>query len=243
MNANEYANLEQIEGSHWYYAGKRELVGWWLRRCAGLNRGTVLADCGAGTGRFALGLSRECQVRVVDDHAESLAILRGRFPDGQVLEGSCTKLPFSADSIDCLTALDVLEHVEHDAAAVREFHRVLRPGGVAVITVPAAMALWSDWDVALHHFRRYDRPGLASLFPRENWELVHINYTNVVVFPLVWLVRQWRQRTGTRGGRAEDALPPRWLNRLLQLVFVRTGRVSALPFPIGVSLLLVARKR
>jgi ubiquinone/menaquinone biosynthesis C-methylase UbiE len=243
MDAAEYANLEKVEREHWYYAGKRELVGWWLRRCAGLKRNTVLADCGAGTGRFALELAAECQVRVVDDHGESLAILRQRFSAEQVLEGSCTKLPFTADSVDCLTALDVLEHVEQDAAAVREFLRVLRPRGVAVITVPAAMALWSDWDVALHHYRRYDRRGLAALFPSENWEIIHINYTNVAVFPVVWLVRKWRQWTGAKGGRAEDALPPRWLNRLLQFVFVRTGRVSAVPFPFGVSLLLVARKK
>ncbi len=243
MDAAEYANLEKVEREHWYYAGKRELVGWWLRRCAGLKRDTVLADCGAGTGRFALELAGECRVRVVDDHGESLAILRQRFSAEQVLEGSCTKLPFTADSVDCLTALDVLEHVEHDATAVREFLRVLRPGGVAVITVPAAMALWSDWDVALHHFRRYNRSGLAALFPLENWELVHLNYTNVAVFPAVWLVRKWRQWTGAKGGRAEDALPPRWLNRLLQFVFVRTGRISAVRFPFGVSLLLVARKK
>jgi ubiquinone/menaquinone biosynthesis C-methylase UbiE len=243
MNAEEYANLEQVEAAHWYYAGKRELVGWWLRRCAGLTRATLLADCGAGTGRFALEFAGECQVRVVDDHLGSLSILRERFAADQVLEGSCTNLPFGADSVDCVTALDVLEHVEHDAAAVREFHRVLRPGGVAVITVPASMALWSDWDVALHHFRRYDRASLAALFPAADWKREHVNYTNFAVFPAVWLVRNWRKWTKAKGGRAEDALPPRWLNRLLQFVFVRTGRVSAVPFPFGVSLLLVARKR
>lgn len=243
MDAAEYANLEKVEREHWYYAGKRELVGWWLRRCAGLKRETVLADCGAGTGRFALELAGECQVRVVDDHAESLEILRQRFTAEQVLEGSCTKLPLADNSTDCLTALDVLEHVERDAAAVREFHRALRPGGVAVVTVPASMALWSDWDVALHHFRRYDRPQLAALFPAGQWEVLHVNYTNVAVYPAVWLVRKWRHWTGAKGGRAEDALPPRWLNRLLQFIFVRTGRVSLVPFPFGVSLLLVARKR
>ena len=243
MDAAEYANLERVEREHWYYAGKRELVAWWLRRSGALQRDTVLADCGAGTGRFALELACECQVRVVDDHAESLAILRTRFAADQVLPGACTQLPFAADSVDAITALDVLEHVEHDAAAVREFHRVLRPRGIAVITVPAAMALWSDWDVALHHFRRYNRAGLVALFPAADWEVEHVNYTNVVVFPLVWLVRKWRQWTGADGGRAEDALPPRWVNRLLQFIFVRTGRVAAVPFPFGVSLLLVARKR
>ena len=127
MDAAEYANLEKVEREHWYYAGKRELVAWWLRRCAGLGPRTVLADCGAGTGRFALELSGECQVRVIDDHRESLALLRERFPAAHVLEGSCTQLPLAANAVDCLTALDVLEHVEHDRQAVREFHRVLRP--------------------------------------------------------------------------------------------------------------------
>jgi hypothetical protein len=109
------------------------------------------------------------------------------------------------------------------------------------------MALWSDWDVALHHFRRYHRAQLRALFPADAWEIVYVNYTNVVVYPAVWLVRKWRALRRLLGwagpaARTEDQLPPRWLNGLLRGLFVNLA-AWRLPFPFGVSLLLVARRR
>jgi len=244
MNADEYSNLGRVEREHWYYAGKRELVRRWIGRTAGISRESLLLDCGAGTGLFAALMRADCRVRVLDDHAESLAILRTRFGPDEIVEGSATKIPLPAASVDCVTALDVLEHIADDRGAVGEIRRVLRPGGHVVVTVPAMMALWSDWDVALHHHRRYARQELQALFPSGDWEILHLNYTNVAVFPAVWLVRRWqRWRHPGTSGRAEDMVPPAWLNRLLQTVFVQLGLVRGIRFPFGVSLLLVARKR
>jgi hypothetical protein len=104
--------------------------------------------------------------------------------------------------------------------------------------------------VALHHFRRYDRAQLETLFPLAQWEVVQSNYTNVLVYPAVWAVRRWRawrQGKETQGRpaaavRSEDKIPPRWLNALLRATFVALAR-SRVPFPFGVSLLLVARRR
>ena len=246
MNAEEYANLEQTEREHWYYAGKRVLVRYWLERTAPAGPRPTLLDCGAGTGLFAQEMAAYCRVLVLDDHEESLRLLRTRFPADQVLQVSAAGIPLPDGAADMVTALDVLEHIEADGAAVREMGRVLRPGGVLVATVPASMALWSDWDVGLHHFRRYDRPGLSALFADgKTWEIVHVNYTNFAVFPLVWLVRKWRAWRGgavTEGRRTEDTLPPRWLNTLLRALFVTTGKLRV-PLPFGVSLLLVARRR
>jgi hypothetical protein len=138
----------------------------------------------------------------------------------------------------------VLEHTPDDGAVVAGFHRLLKPGGVALVTVPASMALWSDWDTALHHFRRYSRPQLTALFPAAQWEVLHVNYTNVAVYPAVWLVRKWRKWFPRKSGqvRSEDKLPAPWLNALLRGLFVRPA-FWRLPLPFGVSLLLVARKR
>jgi hypothetical protein len=108
------------------------------------------------------------------------------------------------------------------------------------------MALWSDWDVTLHHFRRYHRAQLRALFPDASWEIVYVNYTNVLVYPAVWLVRKWRALRAKPGSgaaaRTEDRLPPRWLNALLEATFVGMAKWRV-PFPFGVSLLLVARRR
>lgn len=244
MNADEYANLDRVERVHWYYAGKRELVRGWIQRVAGLSRGSLLLDCGAGTGLFAEGMRDVCGVRVLDDHAESLAILRTRFAGSEIIEGTATHIPLPAAAADCITVLDVLEHIKDDQAAVREIHRVLRPGGCVVATVPAMMTLWGYWDTALHHHRRYTAAGLKALFAGREWEIVHVNYTNVAVFPAVWLVRRWqRWRDSGANSRMEDRIPPAWLNRFLQWLFVRLGLVRGVRFPFGVSLLLVARKR
>jgi hypothetical protein len=74
-----------------------------------------------------------------------------------------------------------------------------------------------------------------------------VNYTNVLVYPAVWLVRKWRalrRRLGRpeSAARTEDRLPPAWLNGLLRRQFVSLASWRV-PFPFGVSLLLVARRR
>jgi SAM-dependent methyltransferase len=252
MDAAEYTNLEATERDHWYYAGKRHLVRHWINRVRAPAREEILLDCGAGTGRFAKEMEAFCRVLVLDDHAEALQLLRTRFKPEQILNLVRGEVPLPDASVDYVTALDVLEHVPDDRAVVRGFHRLLKPGGLAVVTVPASMALWSDWDVGLHHFRRYHRQQLKALFPDDQWELVHLNYTNVIVYPAVWLVRKWRALKGPRdrvgnravnaGARSEDKLPPAWLNELLRSLFVGMGR-SSVPMPFGVSLILMARRR
>jgi len=244
MNSEEYANLERVEADHWYYAGKRELVGKWILRTRPPSSDDVLLDCGAGTGRFAKEMEAHCRVLVLDDHEEALRLLRTRFRGEQIMSLAGDQVPLPDHSVEYVTALDVLEHVPDDAAVVRGFHRLLKPDGLAVVTVPASMALWSDWDVALHHYRRYDREQLSALFPSEAWDVVQLNYTNVAVYPAVWLVRRWRRWFPAKnsGGRAEDRKPCGLFNRLLRWQFTTLARLR-MPMPFGVSLLLVARKR
>lgn len=241
MNAEEYTNMERLEDRHWYYAGKREIARGWLHRAGPPRTDQLLLDCGAGTGRFATELAAECRVMVLDDHEESLRLLRTKFRADQVISLAGDRVPLPDGALDFVTALDVLEHTPDDRAVVEGFARLLKPGGVALVTVPAGMALWSDWDVSLHHYRRYARAQLLALFPAAQWEYLHVNYTNVAVYPGVWLVRKWRKIFPSQR-RTEDQVPPAPVNALLRWLFVRMA-FWRFPFPFGVSLLLVARRR
>ena len=247
MDPNEYFNLARVETQHWFYVGKRDIVRHWIQRVHALRPGHWLVDCGAGTGTFAAEMASCCKVLAVDDHEESLALAREKLGDDRVKPGSCVQLPLPSNSVDVLTALDVIEHVEQDRQALLEFSRVVRPGGIVVITVPALMLLWSDWDVALHHFRRYTRRSLLELVPQDSFTVVHCSYVNVAALPLVLMVRKWRalkRRFGFRTtSRFEDSIPPRWINSLLHWSFVRLGCQSLIRFPAGAGLLAVLRRK
>lgn len=187
-----------------------------------------------------------CEVLALDDFEESLELLQQRLGEQRVRKGSCAALPLANSSVDVLTALDVIEHVQDDRAALREFLRVLRPGGIAVVTVPALMALWSDWDVTLRHFRRYSRRSLVEIIPPQ-FEILQTNYINVAVLPIVFAVRKWRGLKGRLGmktnARSEDKIPSPWLNHFLRWTFLKLACQNAIQFPAGVGLITILWKK
>lgn len=241
MRPEEYAKLSRIETRHWFYCGKREIVRYWIWKYKEKSKTLCLLDCGAGGGAFASEMATALRVTAVDDHEESLSLLRDCLPPEAVVRGSCTQLPFPEGSFDIVTALDVLEHVPDDRAATEEMIRVLKPGGLLVLTVPALMSLWSDWDVALHHQRRYHKDGLLQLFGLLPIRCVHVAYINVLAAPAIWLIRKTRILSWGSPKRAEDWMPPPWLNAVLRFLFVLLAK-SKIPFPFGVGLIYVGIK-
>ena len=242
MSPEEYSKLSQIEKRHWFYSGKREIVRDWIWRYKAKSKKLKLLDCGAGGGAFASEMSVDLQVTAMDDHEESLGLLRASLPPEAVVRGECTKIPFPDDSFDIVTALDVLEHISDDRTAVSEMIRVLKPGGLLVLTVPALMSLWSDWDVSLHHQRRYRKDNLLRLMDVSVIRHIHAAYINVLAVPAIWLVRKARSLGLGVRVRAEDWVPPRALNAVLRFLFVFLGK-SQLRFPFGVGLLFVGMKK
>ena len=241
MNPEEYDNLDRVEKLHWYYAGKRQIVRYWIAKTSGIQPEMKLLDCGAGSGAFAVYIASEINVAAMDDHEESLDILRIRLPEDRILNGSCTSIPLPDLSVDIVTALDVLEHIPDHQLAVAEMIRVLKPGGRIIVTVPSMMCLWSDWDVSLHHQRRYSRQSLLAAFAGQPCHIEHCAYINSLAFPLVWLARKARAVGIGKKMRAEDRIPNSIINRLLQMAFVQPA-CSGWLFPFGVGLLLVGKK-
>src|SRR5690348_743263 len=78
MHPEEFAALARVEERHWFYSGKRELVGRWLDRSGPLRRDDLLIDVGAGTGLFAAEMRRRCRVLAIDPDATALGFIRER---------------------------------------------------------------------------------------------------------------------------------------------------------------------
>ena len=158
METSAQAIEDRVEATHWWFRGRRALV---ARCIAGLGvpaEARVL-DVGSGTGSN-LRMLREIGFRRVVGLDLSEAALRCCHAKqlGSVQRADVCALPFRDASFDLVLATDVLEHVRDEARAVAELHRVLRPGGALVATVPAFMGLWGLQDEVSHHLRRYRRP-------------------------------------------------------------------------------------
>jgi len=96
----------------------------------------------------------------VDISAPALAKLRDR--GGQVALGKVSSLPFSDATFDLVCALDIIEHVDDDDSALSELVRVLRSGGLLLISTPLHPVLWNSFDDFVGHRRRYEPPCLLE---------------------------------------------------------------------------------
>lgn len=246
MNSDEYLRLERTDRDHWFYRGKRTIVRHWIDRHLTLRRDDLLVDAGMGTGIWLEHMSSVCRVLGIDDHAESIALARPRVEavGGQVLQSGLDQVDLPSGRAAVVTLLDVLEHLDDDAGALDEMIRLVRPGGLVVITVPALRWLWSDWDVVLHHRRRYHRPDLLRLVDRPGVRVERCVYFNSLLLPAIAAVRWWQRLRPPPAGsaRAEDRIPGPLVNGLLSRLLTVPACAGWFRPPAGVSLLAVLRR-
>lgn len=94
----------------------------------------------------------------------------------RTIQADVTSLQIAGGSQDFVVSLDVIEHIEHRSVLLNEINWILKPGGKALITVPAHMWLWSNYDVLNHHFRRYSKGELISDIRQSGFEILSIRW-------------------------------------------------------------------
>jgi SAM-dependent methyltransferase len=151
-----------------------------------------------------------------------------------VIRADARELPVRTESMDLVTAFDILEHIEEDYLAAAEITRVLRPGGTALIAVPADMALWSAHDTAVGHVRRYTRGTLADVIVKGGLVIEDLWSWNVLLRPLVSLRR--KSSSGSDLGTVNPLV-----NTSLKAIITAERYLPVKSLP-GVSLFLRARR-
>jgi len=224
---------------HWWFRGRLAVLLAVLRRALPPRRVRLL-ELGCGTGNVLGALGGLGEAVGMEAHPELVAAARaagldarpGRLP---------AELPVPDGWAEVVLLLDVLEHLDDDAAGLATARRALAPGGLLVVTVPAYRWLWSGHDVALGHRRRYTARALARRVRAEGFAVERVSYFNTLLFPAVAAVRAWKRLLGDR---AHDlARPAEPLNRALARVFaLERHLVPRLALPFGSSLLLLARR-
>jgi len=126
----------------------------------------------------------------IDLLLSSLRKAQANVPDATVVQADACHLPISDASVDALLSANLLEHVSADQEALIEIRRVLRPGGTAVLVVPASVGTYDYYDRFLHHQRRYDRGDLARKCRSAGLEVIRDFHLCSLIFPVFWVVKK-----------------------------------------------------
>ena len=172
-----------------------------------IRPGTRLLDLGCGAGRHAFEAARRgAHVVALDmDRAELAQVAAitaamteaGEIPAGASITaaiGDATRMPFADNSFDVVIAAEVMEHIPADQAAINEVTRVLRPGGVAAVTVPAWLPERICWllsddyhNVPGGHIRIFTRHELETKLTRAGLAVGGHHHAHALHSPYWWL--------------------------------------------------------
>src|SRR5437868_15362708 len=172
------------EERHWWYTGMRRVALALLAHNLDGQRQRRILDAGCGTGGTTVELRRFGDVVGIDLAWEALEPARGRGL-GQLAQASIEQLPFQDAAFDVATSFEVVYHlgVANDAAALREIRRVLKPGGMLLLRVPAHDWLRGEHDRLVHTRHRYSRTEVASKLEAAGFEVDQLSWANTVLFP------------------------------------------------------------
>jgi SAM-dependent methyltransferase len=228
------------EDRHWWFVGRRAVIGALMTRIP-LGPDACVLEAGCGTGGNLYLLSGVGQVSAFEPHDEARDLAADKFPGAIIEDGELPfRVPFPPGSFDLVAALDVLEHIEEDEAALRALVEMARPGGRIIVTVPAIQSLWGSHDRRLHHVRRYDRARLRRIARASGAEVEFETYCNTILAPFVVALRLVERLTGRDLGD-QERVPPRRLNALLSSAFSLERHVvgrGSLPFGLSLAMIL-----
>ena len=195
-----------------------------------------ILEVGAGHGTFTASFAKLGTVHAVEPSQLASGLLSDRYGDDPrvtITHGLVEDLP-TGPTFGSAVMINVLEHIEDDAAALREIYARLQPGGHIAIWVPAFRLLYSDFDRQLGHHRRYRRPGLEQVATASGFRVVRSHYVNLPGW-FSWLI------VARLAGKAPTAGPLVAIFDRFIVPIVRFVESRFVP-PFGQSIILFARK-
>lgn len=239
MDRIVFDRMADHDTRHWWYRARRDVLSALIERHAAPPPGSRVLEVGCGTGHnlAMLGGFGSVDAVEIDDEARAVAEKRlGRRIGSEPLPelGGVERGVYGL-----VTALDVVEHVKDDVAALATLGECLTSAGRLLVTVPAWPWMWSAHDEVNHHHRRYTKTTLRDAIEGAGLTLRRIDWFNSALFPPIAGVRLLHRLQGKDD--SDDALPSPAVNAALERVFAAERYlIGRVPMPPGVSLAAIA---
>lgn len=244
MQQHTYGIMYKVEGSHWWFAGRRAILESFLRQIVEKLKVAKpqILDVGCGTGANLEMLAQFGEASGVDVSEDALEFCRKRGLNS-VKHGLAENLPFEDASFDLVTALDVIEHLDDDVAGLKEMRRVLRKDGYALIFVPAFMFLWGVQDDISNHRIRYTKKQIVERIEQAGFSVERATFANITFFAPILAGRTLMKLTGLKP-ESENNVNISALNGVLGKLFgAERFWLKNLNFPFGVSIVILAKAK
>lgn len=224
--------------NHFWFRAKNDLIKALMNRTYKEKRGLKILNLGAGTGDDLKVLSQFGSNYVIDIDQKALSVIKNEICVEKKLADACN-LPYGDNFFDTVVAFDVFEHIEDDKKAIEEVHRVLKPNGILIFSVPAFLFLFSSHDKALNHFRRYNKKSVEILMSK--FDHIEVSFWNFFLFFPIAVIRMLRKN---KEPKVDKGSFPRVLNTLFykilsgENILVKKG----IHLPIGLSVIGICNK-
>jgi len=247
MTPEELHNIFRTEQQFWWYQGMREITDALLGPVMSTRMLTGL-DAGCGTGFNVQTVEKTYGVKMFGFDLAPLGIQYARQRGfSRTLAASTTHLPFADNSFDFVSSIDVLPVLTEEGAklAIKEFARVLPPGGILYLRSAAFRILRSRHSQFVAEKRRYRGSEIAPIIQASGLRMLRESYANFFLSPIALLkFRVWEPLIGAPPRSGVAAIPADWLNRSLCAVLQLEAKIlrRGFRFPFGQSWMMIAQK-
>jgi len=248
MEKQEYYSIHRLEKTHWWFVGKRKIFLFFWKKFVSGNRSKdiKILDIGCGDGSYIKTINKIGYKNTygVDFANEAIGFCKEKRVKNIRLHNMENGLPFFENNFfDVVVMLDSLEHIKNENKILEEINRILKPGGVILINVPAHQFLWSHHDEYLHHQRRYSKKYFTKKMNDHNFKIKRLTFTNFFIFLpgfLIILLKRYITKSKVIADTQEINVV---LNPILKLLYdMEIFLLHFANFPFGFSLFAVVKK-
>lgn len=223
--------LEVLEGANDYNT--------WIGESLSQFLSSPVLEVGAGIGNITKFFLSKKSLSVTDIDTHLVGFLKEKFtqlPTDSIFTLNIEKTPSKKlqGKFASIVAINVLEHIKDDSLALKNLRDMLRPKGKLVLLVPAKKFAYTKLDKSLGHFRRYEKEELQGKMLNAGFKIERLYFFNFLGL-FTWIVRDKISRTHTH-------LSPTHISLFDNIVKVLKVIEKYIPIPIGISLIVVARK-